>query len=172
MSAVTGRRPPLDVRRPGSKEIIVGFSAAEVKAPFLLRCGALLIDYIVVIAIPVVGLLVSRLSGNDGAKLLNDGLSTAGWLIALLVAVMNSVLLPMFAGQSLGKIVTGLRIVNIDGSAASLRSIAFRQTLGYLITCLTAGLGFLLSLLSANGRSLHDYLTGTVVIYAQRRLRR
>src|SRR5687767_9108738 len=112
MSAASGRPIETRIPRPSRREIIVGFSPAEVKAPFLLRCGALTIDYIVFIAIPVIGLLVSRLSGNDGAKLLNDGLSSAGWVVAVLVGIVNIVLLPMFAGQSLGKIVTGLRIVN------------------------------------------------------------
>src|SRR6185503_20430239 len=104
MSAVQNRAAQID--RPGTREILVGFSPEAVKAPFLLRCGALIIDYIVVVAIPVIGLLVSRLSGNDGAKLLNEGLSSAGWLIAVLVGLTNIVLLPMFSGQTLGKIMT------------------------------------------------------------------
>ena len=160
-----------DVRRPGGREIVVGFSAEAVRAPFLLRCGAMIIDYVIFIAIPVMALLASRFAGNDGAKLLNDGLNSTGWLLALLVAAVNMVLLPMFAGQSLGKIATGLRIVAEDGGPASMRAIAFRQTGGYLLTWFTLGLGFLFSLFSRKGRALHDLLTGTVVIYARRKVR-
>ena len=161
-----------EIRRPGSREVIVGFSPEKVKAPFLLRCGALIIDYIIVIAIPVIGLLLSRFAGNDGAKLLNDGLNNAGWLIAVLVGIVNIVLLPMFSGQTVGKIVTGIRIVNIDGSAPSVRAIAIRQTGGLFLTLLSGGLGYFLSFFSSKGRALHDYITGTVVIYADRRVRR
>src|SRR5688500_385730 len=164
MSAVTDRTPA--VRRPGSREVIVGFSPEAVKAPFLLRCGALIIDYIIVIAIPVIGLLLSRFAGNDGAKLLNDGLNSAGWLVAVLVGITNILLLPMFSGQTVGKIATGLRIVKIDGTAPSIRAIAFRQTAGYFLTLVSAGIGFFLSLFSSKGRALHDYLAGTVVIFA------
>jgi uncharacterized RDD family membrane protein YckC len=169
MSAVSDRTA--EVRRPGTREIIVDFSPAEVRAPFLLRCGALLIDYIIIIAIPVIGLLLSRYTGNDGVKLLNDGMNSAGWFIAVLVGLSNMLLLPMFTGQTVGKMFTGLRMVNMDGSTPSIRQIAARQTVGYLVTLLTVGLGFLISCLSANGRALHDYLTGTMVIYADRRLR-
>jgi uncharacterized RDD family membrane protein YckC len=168
MSAVPNRAAQID--RPGTREILVGFSPEAVKAPFLLRCGALIIDYIVVVAIPVIGLLVSRLSGNDGAKLLNEGLSSAGWLIAVLVGLTNIVLLPMFSGQTLGKIMTGLRIVRIDGRTPTIGAIAFRQTGGYLLTLASGGIGFFVSFFSSKGRALHDYLAGTVVIYADRRV--
>ena len=170
MSAVSDRT--VQVNNPGAREVVVGFSPEAVRAPFFLRCGALIIDYIIVIAIPVIGLLVSRFAGNDGAKLLNEGVSSASWLIAALVGFTNIVFLPMFSGQTVGKIVTGLRIVRIDGTAPTIGAIAFRQTVGYLLTLLSGGLGFLLSVFSSKGRALHDYLSGTIVIYADRRIKR
>src|SRR5688572_8644219 len=145
-----------EIRRPGAREIIVEFSPEAVKAPFLLRCGALIIDYIIVIAIPVIGLLLSRFAGNDGAKLLNDGLNSAGWLIAVLVGIVNIVLLPMFSGQTLGKMITGIRIVSIDGSVPSVRSMAIRQTGGYLLTLLSGGLGYFLSFLDRKSTRLNS----------------
>ncbi|MEO6334628.1 MAG: RDD family protein [Pyrinomonadaceae bacterium] len=166
-SAPTGQ-----VTTTGTKEVIVGFSPEALRAPFLLRCGALIIDYIVIIAIPVIGLLLSRFSGNDGTKLLNEGLSGASWLIAILVGLTNLIFLPMFSGQTIGKIATGLRIVQIDGAAPTIGAIALRQTVGYLLTLLTAGLGFVISFFTSTGRALHDYVSGTVVIYADRRVRR
>lgn len=170
MSAVS--ESTAEVRKPVTREIIVGFSPEAVRAPFLLRCGALIIDYIIVIAIPVIGLLLSRFSGNDGSKLLNEGLSNAGWLVAVLVGFTNMVFLPMFSGQTVGKIVTGLRIVRIDGSAPTIGAVAFRQTGGYFLTLASLGIGFFISVFSSKGRALHDYLSGTVVIYADRRVRR
>lgn len=170
MSAVPDRT--VGVIRPGATEVVIAFSPETVKAPFLLRCGSLIIDYIVVVAVPVIGLLISRFAGNDGAKLLNEGVSSAAWLIAVLVGLTNIVFLPMFSGQTLGKIVTGLRIVRIDGTSPSLATVAFRQTAGYLLTLASFGLGFFVSFFSSKGRALHDYLAGTVVIYAERRVRK
>jgi uncharacterized RDD family membrane protein YckC len=170
MSAVSDRTA--EIKRPQVREVIVGFSPDAVRAPFLLRCGALTIDYILIIGIPVIGLLLSRFAGNDGARLLNDSLNNAGWLIAVLVAISNMILLPMFSGQTLGKIVTRLRVVNVDGTAPALGAMALRQTLGYFFTFATFGLGFIFACLNANGRALHDYVSGTMVIYADRRVRR
>ena len=163
---------PAEAKPAGTREVIVGFSPEAVKAPFLLRCGALIIDYIIIVAIPVIGLLLGRYSGSDGSKLLSEGLGSASWLIAILVAFTNLIFLPMFSGQTVGKIVTGLRIVRIDGSAPTIGSVAFRQTGGYLLTLASAGIGFFISLFSSKGRALHDYLAGTVVIYANRKVRR
>jgi uncharacterized RDD family membrane protein YckC len=170
MSAVSDRTA--EIKRPPNREIIEAFSPEAVRAPFLLRCGAIAIDYILVIGIPVIGLLLSRFAGNDGAKLLNDGLNNAGWLIAFLVGISNVVILPMFTGQSLGKIVTGLRTVSMDGRMPSFVVMVIRQTFGYLLTVITFGIGFIIACVSPNGRALHDYLAGTMVIYADRRVRR
>jgi uncharacterized RDD family membrane protein YckC len=170
MSAVSDRSA--NVKRQPAREVIVGFSPEAVRAPFLLRCGAISIDYIILVAIPVIGLLLSRLAGNDGAKLLNDGLNNAGWLIAVLVGISNLVLLPMFSGQTLGKIVTGLRVVDLDGSTPALSTMALRQTFGYFFTAATLGVGFIAACFNRNGRALHDFVAGTVVIYADRRVRR
>lgn len=169
MSVRAERAVPLQKVR--NRQEVVNFSPEIVKAPFLLRCGALLIDYIVVVSIPVVSLLLSRLMGNDGAKLLNSELNNAGWLIAVLLGLTNFILLPMFSGLTIGKMLAGLRIVQIDGHPASAGKIAFRQTFGYLLTAASLGIGFFISVLSSKGRSLHDYISGTVVIYANRRIR-
>src|SRR5689334_21011007 len=109
MSVRVERGVPASASR--SREIIVDFDATELKAPFLLRCGALLIDYILIVSIPIICLLIGRMFGDDGRKLLNSELSNTGWLVAILLAVTNFVIFPMFSGQSIGKMLTGLRIV-------------------------------------------------------------
>ena len=160
----------VSIRKNRNREIIIDFSPERVKAPFLLRCGALMIDYIVLVSIPVIFMLSSKYMGNDGAKLLGSELNNAGWLIAVLLGLMNFIFFPMFSGQTVGKMLTGLRIVRLDGSSAGAGAIAFRQTLGYLLTAASLGIGFFLSVFSRKGRALHDYIAGTVVIYAQKRV--
>ncbi len=159
----------VSIRNPRDRENIVKFDPHLVKAPFLLRCGALLADYVLLVSVPALSLVVSRSMGNDGAKLLNSDLSNIGWFIAVLLGFANFILLPMFAGQTVGKILTGLEIVNIDGTSTPAVKIILRQTFGYLLTAASFGLGFFISALNSNGRSLHDYLAGTIVIYANKR---
>jgi uncharacterized RDD family membrane protein YckC len=160
------------VKRIRPRQVVVNFDAERLKSPFLLRLGAFLIDYILLVSIPVISLLLARYFGTDGTKLLNSELSNTGWLIMLLLGITNFIIFPMFSGQSLGKMLTGLRIVRKDGNPATFKSLLLRHSVGYLLTALTLGLGFLLSAVSRKGRSLHDYIAGTVVIYGQQKVSR
>ncbi len=158
------------INRAKTEEIIVDFSPEELSAPFSLRCGALIVDYIIVVAIPVIGILVSRYMGNDGVKLLNSEINNTGWLIGVLLGITNFVIFPMFNGQTIGKWLTGTRILSIDGKPVSFSKVLLRHLIGYPLTILTLGLGFLFSVFNKKGRALHDYLSGTVVIYGRRRV--
>jgi uncharacterized RDD family membrane protein YckC len=159
------------VRRTKPEEIIVDFEAERLKAPFLLRCGALIIDYVLFISIPVVALLIGRFMGDDGAKLLDSQLSNVGWLIAVLIGLTNFILLPMFTCQSIGKMLTGLSVVRTDGRVPTFGNLLLRHFIGYPLTLITGGLGFLVSVVNTKGRALHDFIAGTVVIYGQKRRR-
>jgi uncharacterized RDD family membrane protein YckC len=158
------------VKRIKPEQIVVDFDAERLKAPFVLRCGAFLIDYILLVCIPVVALLLGRFYGVDGVKLLNGELSSTGWLIMLLLGLTNFVIFPMFSGQSIGKMLTGIRIVRKDGTPPTFVQLLLRHTLGYLLTALTLGLGFLFSALNQKGRALQDLVSGTVVIYGTQKV--
>lgn len=162
---------PERVRVSGNVERVVDFDPAAVSAPFALRCGALLADYLIVIVIPAGFLLMSRASGNDGASLINSGFNDIGWLTGLLIGFVSFLLMPVVTGKSFGKMATGLRVVMKDGSEPSVKRMIARQLLAGLFFVLTVGLSFLLSALNKTGRALHDYIVGTVVIYAHKRPR-
>ncbi|HXG83688.1 MAG TPA: RDD family protein [Pyrinomonadaceae bacterium] len=151
------------------KRIVVRFDAERLKAPIALRCGAILIDYILLVIFPVAGLLTGRFVSYDGMKPLNNEFSNAGWLIMILLALTNFVLLPLFSGQSVGKFLTGLKVVKTDGGEPELKNLILRHLVGYPIMFLTFGLGFLISLFNKKGRALHDFLAGTIVVYGQKR---
>lgn len=153
-----------------TKLVVVDFDAEKLKAPFLLRCGALLIDYILLISPPVISLLINRWYGEDGPRLLSNYITNTGWLIMILIAVTNFVIFPFISGQSLGKMLTGIRIVNINGYSPSAWQLALRHSVGYVLTILTLGLGFLFSMINTKGRALHDFLSGTVVIYGKKKI--
>jgi uncharacterized RDD family membrane protein YckC len=153
-----------------TEQVIVNFDVERLKAPFLLRCGAILVDYILLVSIPVISLLLSRIFQDDPSKFLKS--ADMGWLILILFAVTNFVIFPMFSGQTVGKFLTGLRIVAADGSAPSFSRLLVRHLIGYPLTLLTFGLGFLFSVFNYKGRALHDLLSGTVVVYGQRRTER
>ncbi len=168
MSAKAEKYIAVKTTKPG--HIVVDFDPERLRAPFLLRCGSFLIDYILLVCIPVASLLLGRFYGVDGMKLLNSELSNTGWLIMFLLAITNFVIFPMFSGQSIGKMLTGIRIVRKDGTPATFGQLLLRHTIGYLLTAITGGLGFLFSALNQKGRALHDLIGGTVVIYGKQRI--
>ncbi len=171
MSASVNRvERTVPVQRIKSEEVILDFDPDKLKAPFLLRCGALLIDYILLVAIPVISILLARFSGADGAKLLNSEINNTGWLITILLGLTNFIIFPMFTGQSIGKMLTGLRVVKKDGRNPTFGALFLRHLIGYPLTALTGGLGFILSAFNQNGRALHDFLAGTIVVYGSRRV--
>lgn len=153
-----------------TEKVVVDFDADRLKAPFLLRCGALLIDYILLISIPVISILLARFAGEAGAKLLNHEINNTGWLITILLGLTNFVIFPMFTGQSIGKMLTGLRVVKRDGTNPTFGVLFLRHIVGYFLTILTGGIGFLIAAFNQKGRSLHDLIAGTVVVYGRRRV--
>jgi uncharacterized RDD family membrane protein YckC len=63
----------------------------------------------------------------------------------------------------------GIRIMRTDGRPVRLGAIFARNVIGYFLTALTLGIGFLIAVINKSGRSLHDYIAGTVVVYARKR---
>ena len=159
---------PVPRKRLINRESVVGFSAERLKAPFSLRLAAAAIDYLIVIAFPVGFLILARVFGSDGAALINSELNNIGWLLGILVAACNLIALPAISGRTIGKFLTGLTVVDSSGAVPRIRAMLLRQTLGYLIVGLTGGLSFLASAFSSRGRALHDFITGTVVIYGEK----
>ncbi len=168
MSARVERTVP--AKRIRTEQVIVNFDGERLKAPFLLRCGAVLIDYILIVSIPIVSLLLSRLTGVSDAKFLNNEFTNIGWLLMILLTLTNLIIFPFFNGQSIGKMLTGLRIVNKDGNAPSFKQLLLRHFIGYPLSVLTLGLGLLFAVLNQKGRALHDFLAGTMVIYGKRQI--
>lgn len=134
----------------------------RLRAPFSLRCGALLIDYILVAAVMAFATLLARLFGDMRRG--SSFVLTAGYIAVASVVIINFILAPAFSGRTIGKWMAGLRIERSDGEPLSIPRALVRHLLGYALTGLTLGLGFLISVFSSKGRALHDLIAGTVVV--------
>ncbi len=162
MTARIETTPPL-VQGEATTGVAVQTYLERYRAPFSLRCGALLIDYIILISIVAFSTLLARLMGG-GARMSGDATETMGLLIAAGVGLLNFVFLTAWRGQTIGKWATGLRIVRRDGQGMSVPRSLLRHLVGYPLSLLTLGLGFLIAALNSNGRALHDVVAGTVVV--------
>lgn len=135
----------------------------RLSAPFALRCGALLIDYIVLAAIVVFGTLIARMLGG-GARSAGSSAETFAFVLALIVSLLNLGVLPGLTGLTLGKWAAGLRIETVDGNSIGIARAFLRHFLGYPLSFLFLGFGFLIAALTVRGRALHDMIAGTVVV--------
>ena len=150
--------------RAGSRGAVRGAVNFErLRAPFSLRCGALLIDYIVVVGVLALATLLARVSGDGGPRA-GSFILFVGYLATAGVAFVNFVLLANLSGRTLGKWVAGLRIERKDGEPLSVGRALLRHLVGYPLTVLTLGLGFLFAAFDSQGRALHDWIAGTVVV--------
>ncbi|MDQ1590870.1 MAG: hypothetical protein QOG71_1497 [Pyrinomonadaceae bacterium] len=151
-------------RRVGERGVVVVEARRRrVRAPFSLRCGALLVDYTLVVAIVAFATLFARTLGGS-VSLTGEATLGIGYLLSLGVLLFNFLVLPVFTGTTVGKWATGLRIERLNGERLGFGRATLRHTVGYLISLLTLGLGFLLAAFDAEGRALHDRIAGTVVV--------
>jgi uncharacterized RDD family membrane protein YckC len=80
-------------------------------------------------------------------------LQNAGYLVAFTAG-----------GQTLGKMVAGIRVVSSEDDASLDVGRALMRTLMWFVLAVPAGLGFLSAVLSRDHRGLHDRFAGTRVV--------
>ena len=133
------------------------------RAPFSLRCGAILIDYIVLASILAFSTLIARSLGG-GARSAGSSTETVGIVIAIIAAVVDFGILPGLLGQTLGKWATGLRIERPDGRRIGFGRAVLRHFVGYPLSFITLGFGFLIAAINRSSRTLQDLIANTVVV--------
>jgi uncharacterized RDD family membrane protein YckC len=143
------------------KEKIVDFVPERLRAPFFLRCAAIAIDYIILVIFPVAWLLISSIVSESASGISISGIA---WITGGVLTLLNFLVLPLWRGQTVGKMVTGLTILKMDGTRIGIRKLLLRNILGYGVTVLTVGLGFLIAAVNKSGRALHDLIGGTIVV--------
>lgn len=136
---------------------------ARFRAPFSLRCGAILIDYVLLAAVVAFSTLISRLQGG-GARSAGSLTETIGIILAILIALLDLGILPGLTGLTAGKWATGLRILRPDGRSIGVGRAFLRHFVGYPISFVIFGMGFVVAALSQRGRGLHDVIAGTIVV--------
>ena len=86
------------------------------------------------------------------------------WAFTLLFAVLyTTVLHARVGGQTLGKMVMGVRVTGVEGGALSIGA-ALLRFIGYFVSAGTLGLGFAMAGLRRDKRALHDLLAGSHVV--------
>jgi uncharacterized RDD family membrane protein YckC len=150
----------MDVIAPPRKTL-----ANQAEAGLVARVGAMLIDMAVVGGIDaaivyltlamtglgnVVDLTAPAIAAPLGAFLL---LLNGGYLVTFTAA----------GGQTIGKMLTGIKVVGEDGRRVATTAAVLRA-LGCLASFFTVGLGYLPALFTSDARALQDRVAGTRVV--------
>lgn len=143
-------------------------SAVEV-APVIPRILAAIVDLGLLVGMDVVVLrLTLRICGLQFADAAAIPVVPFGAFLVLLnggyVASFTAV-----GGQTIGKMLTGIRVVTAEDDARTDRVRVGQsavRALGYLLSALPAGLGFLPVLIGGERRGVHDRLAHTRVVKA------
>ncbi len=110
--------------------------------------------------------VVARMFGG-GARIAGSSAETLGFVIAIATAVLDLGVLPGLTGKTAGKWATGLRIERVDGEKLTMGSALLRHFVGYPLSFITLGIGFLIAAVGSRGRALHDLIAGTMVVREQ-----
>jgi uncharacterized RDD family membrane protein YckC len=130
-------------------------------AGFWIRAVAALIDFGVFALVRMsLGVLAARVwrIDIDAAMELRGALFTCTALFVVLYVVT----LHALDGQTLGKLIVRVRVVGANGAPPALGASVLRF-IGYFLSLLPFGFGFIMAGLRTDRRALHDLLAGTHV---------
>lgn len=130
------------------------------QAPVLSRFAGGLIDFAVlgVVALPFLA-VVKSVNGD----IRNPAIAVLLGSTILFVAAFYFFSMLSVSGKTIGMKFGHIRVVDSNGQHPTPSSLLLR-VLGYVLASLPAGLGFALALFDAEGRGLHDRISGTRVI--------
>lgn len=139
-------------------------------AGFWIRFGAWAIDTFLFLVM-VVGLgilyglaLLARASGGGGAFALVPVVSVLAWLVPIAFFWIFTGL----KGQTPGKMLVGIKVVDAQGNVPGLGRAALREIVGKLISSLAFSIGFLWVAWDEKKQAWHDRMAGTYVIRFRR----
>ncbi|WP_329955845.1 RDD family protein [Calidifontibacillus erzurumensis] len=87
-------------------------------------------------------------------------------IVIATAAVMYAyfILMTKFFGQTLGKMVFGMKVIHENSQKLTWSTVIFRELIGKFISKTVLFLGFIAILLSSKKQGWHDYFADTIVI--------
>ncbi|MYL36080.1 RDD family protein [Pontibacillus yanchengensis] len=142
----------------------IGAIHKVVYAGFFPRFIAYLIDLIVIWSInTIVTRPLLNLMNLSEAKLWIN-LFSASNITTSIIFFAYFILLTYFFRATLGKMIMGLSVESLIGSALSTKQVIFRECIGRYISMAFLGLPYLVVLFTKRYQGIHDYFADTSVI--------
>ncbi len=135
---------------------LVAPAPARRPAGFWTRLAAILVDGVCLLTAQAAVLLLvwAALGGRPALAV--------GRAFQLVIGSVYPVIFHWLWGQTLGKMAMQIRVVTVAGGPLSLGTSVLRE-IGYWISALTLGIGYLMVAFRSDKRALHDLIAGTRV---------
>ncbi len=85
-------------------------------------------------------------------------------IFELVIGFLYYITLTAIYGQTLGKMVLGVRVIVADHRRLHLGTVLLRELLGKFVSFITLGIGYMLAGWNKEKRALHDMMFGTYVV--------
>ena len=121
---------------------------------FWIRLAAVAIDSIL---LTVVNLILRAAIDNSGVEL----------LISVAVNLGYAVIMTAWRGQTVGKMVVGIQVVDSQGNIPGIGAVLLREVVGKFLSAIALGLGYLWVAWDKKKRGWHDHIAGTYVVRKQ-----
>ncbi len=138
-------------------------------ASFGRRAGALAIDFVAIVAFfaPVAYLIGRAWSKAYQQNVMIDFKPFENWYSTITPVIYFCLIVWLTNGRTLGKWLTGIRIVSLTSQRISFWH-SLERALGYGASLLEAGSGFFQYLTHPNRQTVHDRIAETIVVRLQR----
>ncbi|MBI2590329.1 MAG: RDD family protein [Candidatus Blackburnbacteria bacterium] len=111
----------------------------------------------------IVGLLLGGVLGFQNTA---TTLVSIGNLISLVIWIGYAVFYQASVGQTLGKKVMGIKVVDAQGKTPNMLTFFLREIVGKMVSGIILGIGYLMVLWDSRKQALHDKIASTYVVKA------
>jgi uncharacterized RDD family membrane protein YckC len=143
----------------------VNYIYAGLYAGFWTRFWAYLLDLIVIGSIN--RMIINPVFRALDVSLIEDGILSPMAIATAVVFYLYFVLMTKYFGQTLGKMVFGLKVVELDGKGLTWGTVIFREWIGRFISA-TIMVLYVVVAFTKKKQGLHDLFADTTVIYEPR----
>lgn len=134
-------------------------------AGFWIRLWAYVIDLLIITSI---GWLLVR----PIFRLVDLDLSATIWyapitIVSVVIFYTYFTLMTYFFQQTLGKMIVGIRVVDMTKQKPSFVTIVFRETVGRILSVIPFNLPYIIVGFTPKKQAIHDYVADTMVLHEQ-----
>lgn len=137
------------------------------------RLVAVLLDAVILGVIS--GIIAAILGGILGGKAMNNGEASSSFIVGFVtfnnvVSIVLTIGYYVFyqakMGQTLGKKVMGIKVVDAKGKTPGALTFFLREIVGKMVSGIILGIGYLMVLWDGKKQALHDKIASTYVVKA------